>query len=142
MLSYMRLAQAEASQRLFGAEKESSDAKYEGNMALIRGILDAVLYILTIPPLMALMYRTWTKRHKYKAKLVKVGSRMVKKFSKVASFRRPRHRREAESDEGAGGDAEVGGVELAAVSPEAVREEKEGLGVRRGVWRAPQAPQQ
>ena len=115
MLSYMRLAQAEASQRLFGTEKDLSDAKYEGNMAFIRGILDVVLYVFTIPPLIMLLYRTWTKRLKYKAKLVKVCSRAAKKLSKVCRCRKGRRGDDAANEEADGGEER--GMELAAVVP-------------------------
>ena len=56
--------------------------------------------------------------------MVKVGSRMAKKLSKVASFRRGGRRRETDSNGDAGSDEDIGGVELAAVSPAAASERR------------------
>ena len=64
MLSYMRLAQAEASQRLFDKELTDTMAKYEGNMEIIRWILDVVLYVFTIPAIVAFWVKMLQKGKK------------------------------------------------------------------------------
>jgi hypothetical protein len=68
MLSYMRLAQAEESQRLFGDEQKASFTKYEDNMNLIRGIVDAVLYTFAIVVVLMFGCLLWENRHQIKAK--------------------------------------------------------------------------
>ena len=73
MLSYMRLAQAEASQRLFDKELTDTMAKYEGNMEIIRWILDVVLYVFTIPAIVAFWVKMLQKGKK------KIAKRMAKK---------------------------------------------------------------
>ena len=89
MLSYMRLAQAEASQRLFDKELTDTMAKYEGNMEIIRWILDVVLYVFTIPAIVAF----WVK--------------MLQKGKKIIAKRKAKKKR------GENGDDEE--LELAAV---------------------------
>ena len=82
MLSYMRLAQAEASQRLFDKELTDTMAKYEGNMEIIRWILDVVLYVFTIPAIVAF----WVKMlQKGKKKIAKRKAK--KKAKKMAKLR-------------------------------------------------------
>ena len=76
MLSYMRLAQNEASLRLFGEELEKSNVKYEGNMSVIRGILEVVLYVFTIPPTVAFVLNMVKKVRK------KLAKRKAKKAAK------------------------------------------------------------
>ena len=78
MLSYMRLAQAEESLRLFGQEQFDSFNKYEGNMKVIRGIIDAVLYTFTILPLMMFASKLWKDRDKIKANAGRLRARMVR----------------------------------------------------------------
>ena len=76
MLSYMRLSQAEASSRLFGEEQRNSTLKYEGNMGVIRGTLDVVLYVFTIPPTVAFVLNMVKKVRK------KLAKRKAKKAAK------------------------------------------------------------
>ena len=76
MLSYMRLAQAEESQRLFGDEQKASFTKYEDNMNLIRGIVDAVLYTFAIVVVLMFGCLLWKIRHKIKAKAERCRSRI------------------------------------------------------------------
>ena len=78
MLSYMRLAQNEASLRLFGEELRLSNVKYEGNMGVIRGILEVVLYVFTIPPTVAFVLNVFEKVKK------KIAKRKAKKAAKKA----------------------------------------------------------
>ena len=80
MLSYMRVSQAEASLRLFGEELRLSNLKYEGNMGVIRGILDVVLYVFTIPPTLALVL----------AIVKKVRKKLAKRKAKKAAKKRER----------------------------------------------------
>ena len=76
MLSYMRLAQAEESQRLFGVEQEESFKMYEENMSLIRAIIDTVLYTFTIVPMLMFGCFLWKIRHKIKAKAGRLRTRI------------------------------------------------------------------
>ena len=76
MLSYMRVSQAEASSRLFGEEQRNSTLKYEGNMGVIRGTLDVVLYVFTIPPTVAFVLNMVKKVRK------KLAKRKAKKAAK------------------------------------------------------------
>ena len=78
MLSYMRVSQAEASSRLFGEEQRNSTLKYEGNMGVIRGTLDVVLYVFTIPPTVAFVLNMVKKVRK------KLAKRKAKKAAKKA----------------------------------------------------------
>ena len=90
MLSYMRLAQAEASQRLFGKELNDTMVKYEGNMDVIRGILDVVLYAFTIPAIVAFWAKMCQKGMK------KIAKRKAKKKAKKMAKLRGENGEDAE----------------------------------------------
>ena len=67
MLSYAHLGKNEAALRLSGEELDRSNETFDAYLGLIRGILDAVLYTCTIPPIIYFVYtyRTWVHRKKH-----------------------------------------------------------------------------
>ena len=76
LMQNMKISQREASQRLFGVAKDTTEKEYEKQIAAVHTALEVVLFCVIVPSVVVLVYRQWSKRKESKVMVGRFGKKI------------------------------------------------------------------